>query len=98
MTYRLAEYYGYDRDTAGNYDIGDWGMVAFPIKDFDFSNFNFPDGKSEGRYNTAIKVMDIYKDRFCASQYKESHIRCLTFNAIHAIGNSDLCRTPFFCA
>lgn len=60
----FVDEFGTTWDTAGNYDIGDWGMVAFPIEDFDFSNYTFPDGKSEGRYVTAIKVMEKYKDRF----------------------------------
>ncbi len=51
-------------DAKSNYDIGDWGMVSFPIKDFDFSNYVFPDGKGEGRYEKASKLMEKYPGRF----------------------------------
>jgi uroporphyrinogen decarboxylase len=51
-------------DVEGNYDIGDWGMADFPVKDFDFSNYSFPEGKGEGRFDNATKVMEQYTGRF----------------------------------
>lgn len=51
-------------DAEKTYEVGDWGMVGFPIEDFDFSNYTFPDGKGENRYVTAIEVMKKYENRF----------------------------------
>ncbi len=56
--------FGTTWDAEGNYDVGDWGMVAFPVKNYDFSGYTFPDGKDEGKYDDAIQVMQQYRDRF----------------------------------
>ncbi len=56
--------FGTTWDAEGNYDVGDWGMVGFPVKDYDFSNYTFPDGKDEGKFEETKRLMERYTDRF----------------------------------
>ncbi|MDR1797914.1 MAG: hypothetical protein LBR44_10885 [Clostridiales Family XIII bacterium] len=56
--------FGTEWDVRGNYDIGDWGMVSFPVKDLDFSGYRFPAGDGDGRYVRAVDLMARYPGRF----------------------------------
>lgn len=56
--------FGVTWDNARLYDIGDWAMVAHPIRGLDFDGYTFPDGRGEGRYQDAIELMDRYPGRF----------------------------------
>jgi len=56
--------FGVTWDNARLYDIGDWAMVDHPIHDLDFDGYVFPDGRGEGRYESAVELMAKYPGRF----------------------------------
>lgn len=56
--------FGTEWDVEGNYEIGDWGMVDYPVKNLDFSDYTFPRGKGKRRFDSAKKTMQEYTDRF----------------------------------
>jgi uroporphyrinogen decarboxylase len=55
--------FGVTWDASGNYDIGDWGLVEPAVKNLDFSTYEFPDGKGEGRFDNAVFLMKKFPGR-----------------------------------
>lgn len=56
--------FGVEWDVGSNYNIGDWGMRGAVVKDLDFSGYVFPDGRGEGRFESAVSLMNKYPNRF----------------------------------
>ena len=55
--------FGVSWDVSGNYNVGDWGMTGVAVKDLEFSGYEFPDGKGEGRFTNAVALMEKYPGR-----------------------------------
>jgi uroporphyrinogen decarboxylase len=60
----VTDEFGVVWDKKGLYDVGDWAMVDFPVKEMSLKGYDFPNGKGEGRFDGAKKLMDKYTDRF----------------------------------
>jgi uroporphyrinogen decarboxylase len=51
----LIDEWGVTWDNEGHRNIGDWGMIDHPVKNFDFSSYTWPDGSAKGRFLDAEK-------------------------------------------
>jgi len=66
-------------------EIGDWGIVDHPVKDMDLGDYEFPSGKSKGRFKKADKLVSDNPDCFNLLQ-----MNGIFDTAWHIIGIQDM--------
>lgn len=61
---RIIDEFGVLWDNEEAKHAGDWGMVDHPVKDLDFSGYEWPKGSGEGRFDGIEAVINSHPDRF----------------------------------
>jgi uroporphyrinogen decarboxylase len=49
----VIDEWGVTWDNKGHQEIGDWGLIDHPVRNFDFSRYTWPDGCAGGRFRHA---------------------------------------------
>lgn len=60
----VMDEFGVTWDKKRLYDVGDWAMVDFPVKEMSLKGYVFPDGRGEGRFESAKELAKKYPGRF----------------------------------
>lgn len=61
---RIIDEFGVLWDNEEAKHAGDWGMVDHPVKNLDFTGYEWPKGNAEGRFDGIESVVKSHPDRF----------------------------------